>query len=107
VSEDKPNLKVARRDFLGGVGIAGFITGGIAGALVLQKKGVVGDHCNADRRCDAEGLSATRSGKTLGIVTTAGLITGVVGVGAGTYVILSAGSRESPATASITVTGRF
>jgi len=41
---------------LGGVGIAGFITGGIAGALVLQKKGVVGDHCNADRRCDAEGL---------------------------------------------------
>jgi hypothetical protein len=92
---------------LGGVGIAGFITSGIAGALVLQKKGVVSDHCNADKRCDDEGLAATRSGKTLGIVTTAGLITGVVGVGAGTYVILSAGSRESPTSASLTVSGRF
>ncbi|HXK17529.1 MAG TPA: hypothetical protein VNG33_06995 [Polyangiaceae bacterium] len=92
---------------LGGVGIAGFITGGIAGALVLQKKGVVNTHCNADKRCDDEGLAATRSGKTLGIVTTAGLITGVVGVGAGTYVILSAGSRESPTSASIAVSGRF
>jgi hypothetical protein len=92
---------------LGGVGIAGFITGGIAGALLLQKKGVVSDHCNADKRCDDEGLAATRSGKTLGIVTTAGLVTGVVGVGAGTYLILSAASRETPNTASITLGGRF
>jgi hypothetical protein len=92
---------------LGGVGIAGFVTGGIAGALTLQKKGVVREHCNADKRCDDEGMAATRSGKTVGIVTTAGLITGVVGVGAGTYVILSAGSRENPTTASITLSGRF
>jgi hypothetical protein len=29
---------------LGGVGVAGFITGAVAGALVLQKKSVVNDH---------------------------------------------------------------
>ena len=92
---------------LGGVGVAGFITGAVAGALVLQKKGVVSDHCNADKRCDDAGLAATRAGKTLGIVTTAGLITGVVGVGAGTYLILSAGSRENPTSASLALSGRF
>lgn len=92
---------------LGGVGIAGFVTAAVAGALVLQKKGVVDEHCNAAKRCDAEGLRATKSGKTLGIVTTAGLITGAVGVGAGAYLILSAGSREAPLSASVSWSGRF
>jgi hypothetical protein len=92
---------------LGGVGVAGFVTGAVAGALVLQKKGIVSDHCNAAKQCDDEGLAATKSGKTLGIVTTAGLVTGVLGVGAGTYVILSAGSREDPKAASVAWTGRF
>jgi hypothetical protein len=92
---------------LGGIGIAGFVTGAVAGALVLQKKGVVKDHCNAAKQCDDEGLDATKSGKTLGIVTTAGLITGVVGVGAGGYLILSAGSGNDGAAASVTFRGRF
>jgi hypothetical protein len=92
---------------LGGVGIAGFVTAAVAGALVLQKKSLVDDHCDAAKRCDAEGLRATKSGKTFGIVTTAGLVTGVVGVGAGGYLILSAGAREAPRSASVTWTGRF
>jgi hypothetical protein len=92
---------------LGGVGIAGVVTAAVAGALVLQKKGVVDQHCNAAKRCDAEGLRATKSGKTLGIVTTAGLITGAVGVGAGAYLILSAGAREAPLSASVSWSGRF
>jgi hypothetical protein len=92
---------------LGGIGVAGFVTGAVAGVLVLQKKGVVKDHCNAAKQCDDEGLDATKSGKTLGIVTTAGLITGVVGVGAGGYLILSAGSGSAGAAASVTFRGRF
>lgn len=92
---------------LGGVGVAGFVTAAVAGALVLQKKSVVDQHCDAAKRCDAEGLRATKSGKTLGIVTTAGLITGAVGIGTGAYLILSAGSREAPLSASMTWTGRF
>jgi hypothetical protein len=90
-----------------GVGVAGFVTAAVAGALMLQKKGVVNDHCNAAKRCDDEGLRATKAGTTLGIVTTAGLVTGVVGVGVGAYLILSAGSREAPLAASVTWTGRF
>ncbi len=92
---------------VGGVGVAGFVTAAVAGALMLQKKGVVNDHCDAAKRCDPEGLRATKAGTTLGIVTTAGLVTGAVGVGAGAYLILSAGSREVPLSASVTWTGRF
>ncbi len=92
---------------VGGVGVAGFVTAAVAGALMLQKKGVVNEHCNAAKRCDDEGLRATKAGTTLGIVTTAGLVTGVVGVGGGAYLILSAGSREAPLSASVSWTGRF
>jgi hypothetical protein len=91
---------------VGGVGVAGFITGAIAGVLVLQKKGVVDEHC-PDKVCDDEGYDAAQSGKTLGIVTTVGLVTGLVGVGAGTYLIVRAGSREDESAASLTLQGRF
>jgi hypothetical protein len=92
---------------LGGIGVAGFVTSAITGALVLQKKGIVDDHCDARKRCDAEGLDASKSGKTLGIVTTVGLATGVIGVGAGTYLILSAGSADEQRAASLTLSGSF
>lgn len=92
---------------LGGVGIAGLLTGAVAGALVLQKKGVVDDHCDSEKRCDGEGMDATKSGKTWGVVTTVGLVTGVVGLSAGAYLVLSAGSSSDGAAASITWSGRF
>jgi hypothetical protein len=92
---------------IGGIGVAGFITGAVAGALTLQKKGVVNENCDAEKRCNQTGLDAADAGKTLGVVTTIGLITGAVGVGAGTYLILSAGSSESPRAASVALSGRF
>jgi hypothetical protein len=79
---------------LGGIGIAGALTGAIAGALVLQKKAVVDDNCNAEKRCNGAGLDAARAGKTLGIVTTAGIVTGVIGLGGGAYFLLTAGPTE-------------
>lgn len=92
---------------LGGVGVAGLATGAVAGALVLQKKGVVEDHCDADKRCDDQGIDATQSGKTLGVVTTVGLVSGVVGLGAGAYLILRAGPSNDGSAASVTWAGRF
>ncbi len=92
---------------VGGMGVAGFVTAAVAGVLVLQKKGVVDDHCNAAKQCDAEGLQASESGKTLGLVTTIGLVTGVVGVGVGGYLVLSAGSSAERASASLAYGGTF
>jgi hypothetical protein len=92
---------------LGGVGIADLLSGAVAGALVLQKERRRRHHCDADKRCDREGMDASDSGKTLGVVTTVGLVTGIVGLGAGAYLVLSAGSSTDGAAASVTWSGRF
>jgi hypothetical protein len=83
---------------LAGVGAAGLATGAIAGVLTLSRKATVDDNCNADKKCNATGMDAAESGKTLGKVTTVGLIVGAIGVGVGGYLLLS-GSAESPRTA--------
>ena len=92
---------------VGGVGVAGLIVGAVAGILVMQKKSVVDEHCDASKQCDDEGLEATSRGKTWGVITTVGLVTGAVGVGAGTYLLLSAGSGDDRAAASVALSGRF
>ena len=68
---------------LAGVGVAGLVTGIVAGVMVLGDKSTVDANCDADKRCNAEGLDAAERGKTMGIVTTVGLVTGAVGLGAG------------------------
>jgi hypothetical protein len=93
---------------LGGVGVAGIVTWAVAGALVLHDKSVVDDNCDAQKRCNDDGLAARDRGKTMSIVSTVGFITGVVGLGAGTYCILSAHpSTDGTASASATLAGRF
>ncbi len=74
---------------VGGVGVVGLVTGAIAGALVLSKKSTVNADC-VGKQCSQAGLDAANSGKTLGIVTSVGLITGAVGLGATTYLFVSA-----------------
>ncbi len=92
---------------IAGAGVAGFVTAGIAGAFVLQARGVVNEHCDAAKRCDAQGLDAAENGKLLGIVTTAGLVVGAAGVGAGLYLVLSAGSVREPSAGNLALTGSF
>lgn len=92
---------------LTGVGAVGLVAGGVAGVLVLHEKKVVSDHCDANKRCDDTGMAATRAGKTLGAVTTVGLVTGAIGLGAGTYLLLSAGSANTKSAASVALVGRF
>jgi hypothetical protein len=74
---------------LGGIGAAGLGVGAVAGILTLGKKGTVDENCNADKRCNQTGYDAAQSGKTLGMVTTAGLVVGAIGVGVGAYLLLS------------------
>ena len=76
---------------LGGMGVAGLVTGVVAGILVLDRKSTVDQNC-ADHVCNPAGLDAAESGKTLGLVTTAGLVAGALGLGAATYLFLSAPS---------------
>jgi hypothetical protein len=84
---------------VGGLGVAGLGVGAVAGILTLGKKGTVDDNCNANKLCNAEGYDAAQSGKTLGMVTTAGLIAGTIGVGVGAYLLLS---RDTSSGAAVT-----
>ena len=74
---------------LGGVGLAGLITGLVAGVSVLSRKGTVRDNC-MDHVCNQTGKDAADSGKTLGVVTTVGFIAGALGLGTATYLFVSA-----------------
>ena len=79
----------AAADVLGGVGLAGLVTGLVAGVLVLNRKGTVHDNCR-DHVCNQTGKDAAESGKTLGVVSTVGFIAGALGLGTATYLFVSA-----------------
>jgi hypothetical protein len=90
---------------VGGIGVAGLLTGGVAGALTLAAKNENEDHCDATLRvCDEQGRDAADRGKLWGTVTTVGLAVGVVGTGVGAYLLLS-GGRESETAVVATSTG--
>ncbi|HVJ18617.1 MAG TPA: hypothetical protein VM686_24520, partial [Polyangiaceae bacterium] len=77
--------------------------------LVLDAKSTVDENCDAEKRCTPEGLDASESGKTYGIVTTVGLAVGAVGLGVGSYLVLSAtpASDERGPSARALIGGRF
>jgi hypothetical protein len=81
---------------LGGVGILGLAVGTVTGIMVLGKKSTAEDHCDDTLRvCDPTGKDANDSGRTLGPISTIGFAVGVVGIGAGTYLILSSKSETA------------
>ena len=94
---------------IGGVGLAALAGGAITGAMVLGKKSTVDQNCDAEKRCNQRGLDAAAAGETLGMVTTIALAAGAVGLGAGTYLVLSAAPSDAhgASTAGATLFGRF
>lgn len=86
---------------VGGIGLAGLVVGTVAGVMVLERKGTVDDNCDAAKHCNQEGFDAAESGRTLGVVTTTGLVVGAVGVGLGAYLILSSPKERGPQTALV------
>jgi tetratricopeptide (TPR) repeat protein len=79
----------------GGVGVAGLVTGVVAGLIVLNEKSTVDSEC-VGKVCSQAGVNAASSGKTFGVVTTVGLLTGALGLGTATYLFLSAPATENP-----------
>ena len=84
---------------LGGVGVAGLAVGAVTGVMVLDRKSTVDDNCDSQKRCNADGLDAADSGKTLGTVSGVSFIVGGVALAAGAWLVLSSDSQERPSTA--------
>jgi len=89
----------------GGLGLASFAVGLVAGAEVLHSKGTMAQHCDATG-CDPDGMAAASSGRTWSWVSTLATGAGVVGLGAAAWVSLAARPAQIPA-AEIAVHGRF
>jgi hypothetical protein len=83
---------------VGGVGLASLVGAGITGVILMGDKSTVKDHCPAKDQCDATGLDASKSGKTLVPVNAVMWGVGLVGVGLGAYLVISGGASNEPST---------
>lgn len=79
--------------FLGGVGLLSLTTCVVTGILVIERADTVEAHC-PNKLCDAEGLAAASSGRTLSAVSTAAFGAGMVLTGLSTYFLLQPGASN-------------
>jgi hypothetical protein len=86
-----------------GVGIAGIGVGAVTGFLWLDKKGAIEEKCGTQSTCPgAENDVSAR--KTFGTVSIIGLVTGGVGLGLGTVLLLTRSTGEpDPQTAGVSL----
>jgi hypothetical protein len=104
----------------GAVGVAGLITAGVTGGLLLANDGTVKDHCNTMKVCDAQGWQAINDAGPLFTVNTISWIVGGAWAGAGVALLLSSRSGGGSAKATgllaptplpggggVTLVGRF
>jgi hypothetical protein len=76
------------------VGAVGLGVGAVTGVMALSKANDVKSRCVAGH-CPAEDASKADSARTLGTVSTIGFVVGGVGIGAGTFLLLSRGSDKT------------
>ena len=78
---------------MGGIGVAGLAVGSVAAFLRWDTRAPSTTTATRTRNnATRAGYDAAQSGKTLGLVTTTGLVVGAVGVGIGAYLLLSNGN---------------
>jgi hypothetical protein len=82
------------------VGIVALGVGVGFGADALSQKNQADAHCPG-RLCDPTGLSLISSAKTSATISTIGLAVGVVGIGAGTWLLVRSSSSPSAARATV------
>jgi hypothetical protein len=73
---------------VGGIGVASVIAGVVTGGLALRYKSKMDDHCS-DGVCDQTGFDAADKGDTFAKISTVTFAVGAVGIGLGTYLLLS------------------
>lgn len=89
---------------VGGIGLAGLATGAVTGILVGIDASKYKQHC-PNGSCDAEGLDAMSSGKTLSIVSPIAFAVGAACVGAGAYLLLTTPASGTQAALAATPAG--
>ena len=84
---------------IGSLGVASLAVTGVTGAMAIQRKTTVKNECPAQVCRSMAGVDAAAQGKTLSLVSTIAFVTGLVGIGVGTYLVITGGSESTPAVA--------
>jgi hypothetical protein len=82
---------------LGGIGVAGLGVGAVTGILAILKKNELEKVCPNPMQCSAVGRDIGGSGRALAGVSTASLILGVAGAGAGAVLFFTSGDKPAAA----------
>ncbi|MCA9593323.1 MAG: hypothetical protein KC776_08425 [Myxococcales bacterium] len=93
-----------------GIGGAGLLASAATGLAVLSKKGTIDDNCGIggdSTACNAKGKSAADDAKVLALISTVSFGVGVVGLGAGTVLLLGASDGGGGSGANVAVRGAF
>jgi hypothetical protein len=98
---------------VGGLGLAALGIGGFFGIQAINRRAESDDECPTDSTCSDEGVRLNDSALQAAWFANIGIGLGVLGVGAGTYLLITAENDEAgpsakaPTAASITVRGAF
>lgn len=92
---------------VGAVGVTGLVVSGVTTVMMLNKKADVESDCDTGtKECNSDkGPDAAKAGKTLSTVSTVAFGVGVLGVGVGTYLVLT--SSTSTNSAAVSIGGTF
>ncbi|MFO0660816.1 MAG: hypothetical protein U0165_13430 [Polyangiaceae bacterium] len=91
---------------IGAVGVAAIAAGSVTGVMVIDRKKSLRDHCDAQNRCDTEGVQLAQEGRTLSAVSTITMITGAVALATG-ITLVATGSGVPASSASSRYTPRL
>ena len=84
---------------VGAVGVAGLVTGIVAGSIALGQKGIIDANC-PNLLCNAEGHSAVGTARTAGTVSTIGFPVGLAGAVAAVVLFVVSRPRADPSAGS-------
>jgi hypothetical protein len=97
VVEGGPGVQTVAGYTVGAVGIAALVAGGVMGALVLDRKATVEEHCQDDTCDDPAGVSAAADGRTLAVASSIAVSTGAAALVTGLVLLLTDGGAEEAA----------
>jgi hypothetical protein len=98
-AETKSSSKRTLGFVIGGIGVAGLATAGVTGLILLSRDAEIDENC-PDKRCNAEGRELIDGSQPLLIANAVAWGVGVVGLGVGTWLVLSSDDSEpAPVTA--------
>jgi hypothetical protein len=90
---------------VGGVGLAGLGAGAVIGILTVLQHDELERKCPSHTGCPPEVIRGASEGQSLSLVSTVALAAGAVGLGVGTYLVLSSGpAKKTAATATVGAT---